>query len=541
VPPACGILPVEGAVMKKRFNDTGVCIPEKHYMVDSPDKISRIFRMVEQGDYFVINRPRQYGKTTTLYLLNRMLKNTSGYFPIKMSFEGIGSDSYKSEATFIEALLLRLKRIFELSNDKELTRLIVSGADVTTINKLDVWFSQMVKKINQKVVLMIDEVDKSSNNQLFLDFLGLLREKYLKRSEGEDETFHSVILSGVHDIKSLKVKLRPDTEAKYNSPWNIAADFTVDLSLSTEEIAAMLTGYAKESKVTVNASFFSQQLFYLTSGYPFLVSYLCKVIDEEILPGRKGKEWKPGDLLEAVQIALMKDNTNFESLVKNLENNPDLYEFVFKIIMNGREFSFNRRNKIIHFGMLYGVLREENRKVRVHNRLYEQLIYDYMSSNLETSGKMSGIELYNTSAGYIEENGSLNIKRVILKFQEFIKEQYSTKDKDFIERNGRLLFLAFIKPIINGSGFDFKEVQISEEKRLDVVITFENRKYIVELKIWRGESYHREGIEQLCAYLERQNESVGYLLIYDLRKEMGKAGQYETIEMKDKKIFTAWV
>lgn len=31
-----------------------------------------------------------------------------------------------------------------------------------------------------------------------------------------------------------------------------------------------------------------------------------------------------------------------------------------------------------------------------------------------------------------------------------------------------LLFLAFIKPIINGTGFDFKEVQISEEKRLDI-------------------------------------------------------------------------
>ena len=32
------------------------------------------------------------------------------------------------------------------------------------------------------------------------------------------------------------------------------------------------------------------------------------------------------------------------------------------------------------------------------------------------------------------------------------------------KRNGRLLFLAFIKPIINGIGFDFKEVQISENK-----------------------------------------------------------------------------
>ena len=57
-----------------------------------------------------------------------------------------------------------------------------------------------------------------------------------------------------------------------------------------------------------------------------------------------------------------------------------------------------------------------------------------------------------------------------------MKEQYSEKDRKFIEENGRLLFLAFIKPIINGKGFDFKEVQISEEKRLDVVVTYLDQK-----------------------------------------------------------------
>lgn len=56
---------------------------------------------------------------------------------------------------------------------------------------------------------MIDEVDKSSDNQIFLSFLGLLREKYLKCQQGKDVTFHSVILAGVYDIKTLKLKLHP--------------------------------------------------------------------------------------------------------------------------------------------------------------------------------------------------------------------------------------------------------------------------------------------------------------------------------------------
>ena len=65
-----------------------------------------------------------------------------------------------------------------------------------------------------------------------------------------------------------------------------------------------------------------------------------------------------------------------------------MYDLVFQVIMNGVEFSYNPRNPIIQAGETYGVLRKEDNKVCVHNRLYEQLIYDYMSSKLETSGAM---------------------------------------------------------------------------------------------------------------------------------------------------------
>jgi hypothetical protein len=54
--------------------------------------------------------------------------------------------------------------------------------------------------------------------------------------------------------------------------------------------------------------------------------------------------------------------------------------------MNGTEFLVNRHTPVIHFGTMYVILKEEQGKVRVHNRIYEQIIYDYMASKLETSG-----------------------------------------------------------------------------------------------------------------------------------------------------------
>ncbi len=526
--------------MKKQFNTTGVCIPEKHYMVDTSDKISRIMEMIDGGNYFVINRPRQYGKTTTLNRLTGFLKTSSIYFPINISFEGISETSFSKEALFIRAFFIQLKKAFKSLGNDDLETFIDKSSIPSEphMEDLDLWISDLIQVIGKNTVLMIDEVDKSSNNQLFLDFIGMLRHKYLKRDVENEPTFHSVVLAGVHDVKTLKAKIRPDDDTKLNSPWNIAVDFEVDLSFFPDEIATMLKDYAEEQQIKMDISFLADRLYYLTSGYPFLVSLLCKIIDEKILPQNQTKEWTNDDLNKAVQIALNKENTNFDSLIKNLENNGELYEFIFNIIINGSEYLFNLDNPVIHLGRLYGILKEEQGKVRVHNRLYEQRIYNYMSSKLETSGYAT---FHNITASYLNHQGQLDIKKIILKFQEFMKEQYSTKDKEFIERNGRLLFLAFIRPIINGRGFDFKEVQISEEKRLDIVITFDNRKFIIELKIWHGEMYHREGIKQLCDYLDRQNETIGYLLIYDLRKESGQLGKNVEIEVAGKSIFTSWV
>jgi predicted AAA+ superfamily ATPase len=76
--------------MEKKFNVTGTCIPNKHYMVDTSNKIGKIMKLINSEEYFIINRPRQYGKTTTLFLLNKTLKEKEAYLPIKISFEGIG-------------------------------------------------------------------------------------------------------------------------------------------------------------------------------------------------------------------------------------------------------------------------------------------------------------------------------------------------------------------------------------------------------------------------------------------------------------------
>jgi hypothetical protein len=60
--------------MPKKFNITGTCFPDRHYMADISAKFKIALSMIEEGDCFTINRPRQFGKTTMLYRLFDTLK-----------------------------------------------------------------------------------------------------------------------------------------------------------------------------------------------------------------------------------------------------------------------------------------------------------------------------------------------------------------------------------------------------------------------------------------------------------------------------------
>lgn len=525
----------------RKFNVTGNCIPEKHYFVKIDHKVEQIFELIEEGAYFMINRPRQYGKTTTFSFLAKFLIEKKEYLPIKISFEGLSATRYEKESSFIEAFLSLLRKWFLIQKNSDLVSLIEEQAPLIYLDQLGDWLTEFMAKIEKKVVLLIDEVDKSCNNQLFLDFLGLLRSKYLAQQNGEDLSFHSVILAGVHNVKTLKLKIQSNQENEqqtmvYNSPWNIAADFKVKMSFSIEEISGMLMGYSQEKKVDMNIPEIADALLYYTSGYPFLVSKLCKIIDEKLM--QDSSTWEQSWVELASQQILSDKNPNFESLIQNLENHGPLRNLAHELLILGDQKNYNQDNPLIDLGSIYGIFQNQAGNLKIHNRIYEQRIYNYLISKIETSSRSR----YDSFQGsLLQQKDFLDFEKVLLQFQKFMRSEYSEKDKQFLERNGRLVFLAFLKPILNGRGFDFKEVEVSEEKRLDIVVTYLSEKYVVELKLWHGEKSHQKGLNQLANYLERLSLNRGYLLIFDLRKKQNQLWQPKKIKIQGKEIFAVWV
>ena len=531
--------------MRRRFNVTGTCVPAKHYMVNVDDKFEQVMELIEFGEYFAINRPRQYGKTSMLSLIARELRQHKDTVVLsRMSFAGVGDSIFEDEFSFSPCFVSMLADSLEMFYPEISKTVLKLGSDVTNIKTLSKFITEFVQKVDRDVVLLIDEVDKASNNQLFLNFLAMLRDKYLAHNDGEDFTFKSVILAGVHDVKSLKLKLREGEEAKINSPWNIAADFNVDMSFNPAEIKTMLIDYAEENGVEMDFDALAERIRYYTSGYPFLVSKICKNIDEE--EAEQNSEYNPKHwTLDDIDWSfrwLTRDEymtTNFDDLIKNLENNRDLYDLVRSVMFAEAldKPSLSPKDPVVSLALQYGILGYQGNIVKVNNLIYEQIILDYMRSRNITRG--NGYNFNGYLLGY-DLKGYLDMERILLKFQEFMREHYSDKDASFIEREGRLVFMSFLKPIVNGKGFMWKEPVVADERRMDIVVTFgEKQKEVIELKIWRGEEYHQRGLQQLSDYLDFQGIKAGYLLIFDFNKN--KQYSSEQIRFADKDIFAVRV
>ena len=520
--------------MKKEFNVTGVCFPDIHYMVNNAQRLEAVMDMVERGNYFVINRPRQYGKTTMLSSLEVELHKTKDYVPIRLNFQGVDSKSFESDNAFAKMFTNLLVRPLKFSEPEAFALVKETLIDVKDMESLSNAITSMVHQLDKKAVLLINEIDSSITFESCINFLGMLRTKFLERFSPHQFTFHSVVLAGVHDIKSLKYKIRPPQDSKYLSPWNIATDFKVQMSFSSSEIASMLQEYSVMESVQMDISLIAERIYYYTSGYPFLVSKLCKIVTEVLLPLKQEKHWELIDIDKAIQLLLKETNTNFDSLIKNLENNPDLYRLVYRILIEGEKIPSNPHEPNISIGRFYGIFKL-NGHLKIHNRIYEQCIYDYMiTKNIveASSGK-------NYAAHFLLENNQLDMKAILLKFQQLMKEEYSLKNNDFLEAQGRLIFLSFLTPILNGQGYAFKEVQTSLEKRLDIVVTYFQHRYIIELKKWYGQVAHEKGLDQLADYLDIHGVSTGYLLIFDSRKN--RDWKQSSVKHKGKNIFMVWV
>lgn len=107
------------------------------------------------------------------------------YLVVSMDFQGISTEEYENEFTFTKAFM----RMFAESlkdgevpeNLMNLVNEFLEKPNYSTLSEMFYLLSDICQLASRPIVMMIDEVDSASNNQVFIDFLAMLRKYYIKR------------------------------------------------------------------------------------------------------------------------------------------------------------------------------------------------------------------------------------------------------------------------------------------------------------------------------------------------------------------------
>ena len=141
------------------------------------------------------------------------------------------------------------------------------------------------------------------------------------------------------------------------------------------------------------------------------------------------------------------------------------------------------------------------------------------------------------------KGGELNVPLIMDRFietQKYIRNIDDEKaEKRFLEEQGREKFMTYLSPIINGVGTFSVEEQTRDRKRTDVIIHYRGKRYIIEMKIWHGESRNKDGEKQIIGYLERFGLKTGYMLSFSFNKNK-EPGVHE-VRIGDKLLYEGLV
>jgi hypothetical protein len=184
---------------------------------------------------------------------------------------------------------------------------------------------------------------------------------------------------------------------------------------------------------------------------------------------------------------------------------------------------------------MFGFLARDTEILQVHNKIFEIRITNYFISMNTLSRRERNIH---TPMNEIIKNNVFNMELCLTKFKMHYAEIYTEKDLKFLERDGKLIFLTYLKPLINNIGFYHFEPETRDYGKIDLVIDYLKQQFILEMKLWYGNSKHQEAYEQLAGYLRSKNRDSGYLLTFDFRtKGDDQFSENKWIDWEGKRIY----
>jgi hypothetical protein len=486
----------------KKFNTTGPCLEERHYMLPPEQRLSEVRDLIDDHAFFVIHAPRQTGKTTLLRNLSRRLTQEGRYVALTASLESCIEPDVPQMLRQILTQIMHDAKFQLPANLRPPNREnYLAEPGVALQQYLSDWSAQL----EIPLVIFFDEID-SMPGPVLLSVLRQLRNGYSSRPAPFPQ---SVALVGLKDVRDYKIKIRKDSESLGTaSPFNIKARSLTMRNFTEQEVLNLLGQHTQATgqKFETEAG---AEIFRLTQGQPWLTNALAAqlVTDYDALVKDRSCPVRKQDVIRAREILIERRDTHLDSLVDKLHD-PRVRSVIEPIMTGGISVDATYNDDFAYVRDL-GLVEVAGGVRRIANPIYQEIIPRVLTHQIQTA-------VPDKPAWFVAEDGCLDMMRLIEGFIRFWRRhgEVLLRGMPYHEAAPHLVFMAYLQRIVNSGGYIEREFAVGTG-RADLVVDFQDRRDIIELKLLRGSYTRPEGVEQVARYAVRLSRDCGYLVIFD--------------------------
>ena len=512
----------------RRFKTAGPVVPAEHYCIPPLERIDLeyVLGLIRDKEYLTLHAPRQTGKTSALKALQDHLNSgiAGDYRCLYVNIEAAEAweeNIPEAMAGILDALAERASSVLgDESLEGIVSAVLASGRPATALWKS---LTRWARVDARPLVLLIDEIDALVSDSL-LSVLRQLRSGYDLRPNGFPQ---SIVLCGVRDLRDYRI--RSGSTGKIivgGSAFNISADSLRLGDFGRAEVDELIGQHTAETGQRFDPDAL-ERVWTQTQGQPWLVNALCAEACFKSPQGRdRSRAITEDDILEAQEILIKGRAVHLDQLAAKLREKR--VQRVIEPILSG-----TRRHTYVDQDLEYvrdlGLVALDA-PTRIANPIYAEVVPRQLTYAIQE-------DMVVEPAWYIDEDGALNLDKLLEAFQQFFREnsEHWLQQFEYQEAGPQLLLQAFLQRVLNGGGRIVREAGLGRQ-RVDILVRWPRpqgpQRFVIECKILRGtlKATLADGLPQTAGYMDRGGADAGHLVIFDRSAKPWKEKIYRRSE-----------
>ncbi len=493
-----------------RFNIAGPCIPGEHYMLPPERRLGEVIEHIQERRFFTLHAGRQTGKTTSLRWLERHLNGTGRYRALWVDLELARekpdvAQAFRTILGLLDDACLRVHPDVSRPSQTEVAALLEDPPSA-----LKRWLTRIAAQDGRAWVLLFDEAD-GLVGEAMVSFLTQLRAGYIERSQTPFPD--SVVLVGqrqVRDYVFTSEERRALSWLGTTSPFNITSA-ALTLSPFTEpEVKELLEQHTAATGQRFEPEAITR-ICELAQGHPWLTNALADQIVRRDVRDRSAPI-TAAHVEAAKETIILERRSHIDSLVARLRE-PRVRR-ILEPMLNGERPQGDLLDDDLSYVLGLGLIRVQAGMLEVANPIYREVIPRALTYSQQ-------VTIASEPAWYVMKDGSLDMPKLMADWQVFWRKDGHLAAEGFTYREAgpHLMLMAFLQRVINGGGRIEREYGLGRGA-LDLFLFWNEERHAIELKIRRDTETEQDALDQLARYLDRAGLDEGWMVLFDLRKEL---------------------